>query len=308
MRRGAMGCGLAAWLVASVPVMAEQGRWVGRWMQEEPVADLVDAGPDESAVADEGIEPDEPAERDPGFAAVFAVAPEGFLIDPERLLSPGATRDRAEFLRGHAEESTIGLYVYVFGGSAVLPEDVGLDHDFAGGSVAVVLFFPGDPQRAGFFLGAPLARAISEIEQRRALQSSIMQAAEMADPEDQLDAFLEQMSIRLYWMEQMLDEAKPGVPTVPVVPVADAAAPPPTFEWPAHWRPWLITAAVLVVVVPVVGWVYRCRARYRLPVLDVEPRLGGGHAAGVGGVISFVSAEVPPAAQRDQTARDSPQV
>lgn len=303
MRRGVMGCGLAVWLVASAAAAsAEQGRWVGRWIQEEPVTDV------EDAEADEAAEPDEAAERDPGFAAVFAMAPEGFLIDPERLLSPGATQDRAEFLRGHAEESEIGLYVYVFGGSAVLPEDIGLERVFADRPVAVVLFFAGDPQRAGLFLGAPLARAISEIEQRRALQSSIMQAAEVAEPEDQLDAFLEQMSIRLYWMEQMLNEATPEAPTVPVVPVVDAATPPPTFEWPAHWRPWLITAAVLVMVAPVLGWVCRYRARYRLPVFDVEPRLGGEHSAGVGGVISFVSAEVPPAAQRDQTARDSPQV
>ena len=42
------------------------------------------------------------------------------------------------------------------------------------------------------------------------------------------------------------------------------------------------------------------RARYRFPEFDVEPRLGGNHAAGVGAVISFASAALPPASQRDQ--------
>jgi hypothetical protein len=46
-------------------------------------------------------------------------------------------------------------------------------------------------------------------------------------------------------------------------------------------------------------WLGR-RARYRFPEFDVEPRLGGAHAAGVGAVISFASAAVPPASQRDQ--------
>jgi hypothetical protein len=44
----------------------------------------------------------------------------------------------------------------------------------------------------------------------------------------------------------------------------------------------------------------KIRARYRFPEFDVEPRLGGAHAAGVGAVISFASAAVPPASQRDQ--------
>jgi hypothetical protein len=47
-------------------------------------------------------------------------------------------------------------------------------------------------------------------------------------------------------------------------------------------------------------WLRR-RARYRFPEFEVEPRLGGAHAAGVGAVISFASASLPPASQRDQT-------
>ena len=42
------------------------------------------------------------------------------------------------------------------------------------------------------------------------------------------------------------------------------------------------------------------RTRYQFPDFEVEPRLGGAHAAGVGAVISFASASVPPASQRDQ--------
>ena len=44
----------------------------------------------------------------------------------------------------------------------------------------------------------------------------------------------------------------------------------------------------------------RLSGRYRFPEFEVEPRLGGAHAAGVGAVISFASAAVPPASQRNQ--------
>jgi hypothetical protein len=56
----------------------------------------------------------------------------------------------------------------------------------------------------------------------------------------------------------------------------------------------------LLAMVCVFWRVRRARARYHFPVLEVEPRLGGNHAAGVGAVISFASAAVPPASQRDQ--------
>ena len=45
---------------------------------------------------------------------------------------------------------------------------------------------------------------------------------------------------------------------------------------------------------------WRSRLRFRFPEFEVEPRLGGGHAAGIGAVISFSSSAVPPARQRDQ--------
>jgi beta-galactosidase GanA len=47
------------------------------------------------------------------------------------------------------------------------------------------------------------------------------------------------------------------------------------------------------------SWIRR-RARYHFPDFEVEPRLEGAHAAGIGAVISFASAAIPPASQKDQ--------
>ena len=52
------------------------------------------------------------------------------------------------------------------------------------------------------------------------------------------------------------------------------------------------------------GWVGRLiarrRVRYLFPEVDTGPLLGAPHAAGVGAVISYSSAQVPPSQQRDQ--------
>ncbi len=127
------------------------------------------------------------------------------------------------------------------------------------------------------------------------------------DPARQIESFLVQMSIRIYWMERMTggDADEAGVTTAARAEEhgkADLAG----IEKAGHgWSEsgrwscrWVWPDAVLAGLSASTG--FQSRARYRFPDLEVEPRLGGAHAAGVGAVISFASATVPPASQRDQ--------
>jgi hypothetical protein len=117
------------------------------------------------------------------------------------------------------------------------------------------------------------------------------------------------MSIRIYWMERMA-----GLGTAAAEPmIAFAPRPEGPVKKPKMMdllQPWIEKAKPMVLPVAVVcasllaglamtGWLRR-RARYHFPEFEVEPRLGGAHAAGIGAVISFASAAVPPASQRDQ--------
>ena len=80
------------------------------------------------------------------------------------------------------------------------------------------------------------------------------------------------------------------------------------FEWAERLervrvvaREWAVEIGLVCgLLVVLVIWVIclRMRARHVLPDFSVEPRLGGEHGAGVGAVISFASASVPPALQR----------
>ncbi len=246
--------------------------------------------------------------------AYFEKKPDGFLIDPQRVLSPVVRRDRAAFLEYHAGDSSIDLHLYLLGGGQRVPEAAQCEElvarFFSVDKPSAVLFYPfGDPERAVLYLSPRLKEAVPDAENKRALQSSVMQAVEKSDPASQLEAFLVQMSIRLYWMERLMgkedvaeDEAAEPASVLrkeaeePEVGLSEKLEPVLAVA-----REWTLEAGVVFGVgVLLVGGLLglRLRARRVLPDFSVEPRLGGEHGAGVGAVISFASASVPPASQR----------
>jgi hypothetical protein len=245
------------------------------------------------------------------LSSYFAERPQSFLIDPQGLLDPSDSRDRLSFLNYHASDSSIDLFVYVIGGEQVIPSEVReeelIERFFSVGRPAVVVYYYlGAPQRSMIYLSPSLTDSISAAEQRRAMESSVMQAFEKTKPSEQFEKFLVQMSIRIYWMERMLagesavNETLPLSTTIATSKTKSSAK----FLWLQDLARRSAFPAAVVLAAFLTGFGFhhwlRFRARYRFPEFDVEPRLGGAHAAGVGAVISFVSAAVPPASQRDQ--------
>lgn len=247
------------------------------------------------------------------WSGYFHARPKSFLVDPQGLLSRVDYRDRLGFLNYHADDSTIDLFVYVLKGdqeiSGEVREEELVERFFKHGRPAAVLFYyMGKPQRAVLQLSPALTDVVPAAEQKRAMESAVMQASKDQDPARQIESFLVQMSIRIYWMERMLDGGElkamepPGVrgasgvqewkPTLmeKLQPVIDELE---RFTIPA------VAGVVVLAGLVMTAWAKR-RSRYRFPEFEVEPRLGGSHAAGVGAVISFASAAVPPASQRDQ--------
>ena len=244
----------------------------------------------------------------------FAARPKSFLVDPQGLLGPVEYRERLGFLNYHASDSSIDLFVYVFKAEQEIPgevhEEERVGRFFKDGRPAVVIdYFLGAPQRSVIHLSPVLTDKVPAAEPKRALQSSLMQAAKGVDPARQFEAFLVQMSIRIYWMEKMLGGDAVAVGEEPPLGSRAAAladSKPKIIEklqaLMESGKKFMVPAATclaLLVVLGLVVWLRR-RARCRFPEIEVEPRLGGSHAAGVGAVISFASAAVPPASQREQ--------
>ena len=245
--------------------------------------------------------------------AYFADRPATFLIDPQALLSPAEHRDRLNFLNYHASDSSIDLFVYLLGGNQEIPSEVRqeevAERFFSAGRPAVIVYYYlGAPQRSVVYLSPSLMGSVSAVEQHRALESSVMQALERTQPAEQIEKFLAQMSIRIYWMERMLagESTTAAHPTAMPVTAGEkrAAVKSAKLLWLQEQVSRFAVPAALVLGALLTMLVFnrwlRLRARYRFPEFEVEPRLGGDHAAGIGAVISFASAAVPPASQRDQ--------
>jgi hypothetical protein len=271
----------------------------------------------EAPTAEEIAAPENPEHGIPEkyWSLYFGARPKEFLVDPQGLLRTSEFKDRLDFLNYHAGDSTIDLFVYVFKGDQEIPGEVReeelVERFFATGRpAAIVYFFLGAPRRSVLYLSPTLTDTVPATEQHRALEDSVMQAVGKSDSSGQLEAFIVQMSIRIYLMERERGGAvaagaardkpakagdKKAALMAKLQPVLEKAR---RFVAPAAGL-----AGMLVMAVVLRLWMLR-RARYQFPERVVEPRLGGTHAAGIGAVISFASAATSLASQREQVPDD----
>lgn len=263
-------------------------------------------------IADPEIQPDQVPEE--FWDAYFAERPESLLVDPRNLLGSKEFEERLAFLNYHAGDSSIDLVTYVFKGDEDIPGEVReeelVERLFNEGRPAAVVYYHlGAPERSVLYLSASLTDAVPLAEQRRALESSVMQAMKEQEVARQFEAFLVEMSIRIYWMEGIFSGGIPaeqaGTAAVEPKPAKSGREKIPDVIRPVietssrHWQ-WIAAGiGVSFSTLLLIFWL-RWRARYVFPEIEVEPRLGGAHAAGVGAVISFANAALPPASQRDQ--------
>ena len=253
----------------------------------------------------------------------FGARPQTYLVDPQNLLQRRAARDRlGMILKDHANDSAIDLFIYVFNKGQAIPSEVRdeelIERFFSEGRPAMIAFYYlGAPQQSTLYLSPALTDGVPAAEQRRALQSAIMQASDKATPDDQLEAFAVQLAMRIYWMERLLggnttagDDAQQRGQTRPPKPAKKTS-----FWLTEKWAelrlfgqalalPGMAVAGALASALGIGVWL-RWRATYQFPVFAVEPRLGGNHAAGAGALICFSSVAPPPQSQREQVAEAS---
>ena len=246
-------------------------------------------------------------------AAYVDKRPENFLVDPQLLLGVGEREERLTFLNYHAGDSAIDLFVYLYRAGQKPPQEWHDDHwadkIFGDSRPAVVVFYHvGTPQESTMRVTRQLAEKVSLPERGRALEDAVMAALKKPDRASQLEAFLVQMSIRIYWMERAMGgEKKEAAAAQLASKVTEKKS---TAKGIEKFRPLLdlvapyvapgLSAMTTILLLWVLTVVRRRRAKYRFPEFEVEPRLGGPHAAGVGAVISFGRAAPSPAFQRKQ--------
>lgn len=242
--------------------------------------------------------------------AYFAQRPTGYLVDPQNLLPPLNSAWISSYLAEHAQNSTIDIYLYIFNTGQHIPGDVRdeetVERLYNSENPAIVIFYYlAEPQRANLYLSPLLTEHISAAEQSRGLKNTIVQAIDHSEPFAQLRTFIDQISIRAYWMERTLEKIPPANPATPQNPTAETPTPSPLLPWHSlsqnTRKGIIITAASLITLLTLLAglkW-HKSRKQIHFPPAKTEPRLGAANAAGVNAVISFTKHSPPPAKQRN---------
>ena len=252
------------------------------------------------------------------LAAYFQQAPGSFLIDPQRLLTMQERMDREGFLQYHAEDSGIDVRLYLFDALQRIPSPYSLsklvgERYASGPPTAVVCYFVGDPSRTMLAFGGEGADKIDAGNVRKILASSMVKSLEESEPAEQVEAFIVQLSIKLYWLEKSLREdgvtvngGQAGKEVAHVAGDTTGKGGKPAGVM-ARLRPHLTylligLGGLFLCVVSAFSAVYlwRRNRHYRFPVLELPCRLGADYGAGVGAVIGFSDVFGSPASQRDQ--------
>lgn len=232
-----------------------------------------------------------------------------YLSDPQELLSRQEFRDRQSFLDYHSEESKIPIFVYLFDAEQEIPDRFEIENIYNQifprmGPIALVFYHLSKPERSQLLLSGEIRAVVSGEEQKRALKAAVQEAYEKSDEAYQLDNFLVELSIRLYWIERELARDVTVASAAPSLGVAMQQLPTSKDD---RMRGLLTRAGLWCLImagVTGVGWVgflvMDRRIRHRFPEIDSGTLLGAPHAAGVGAVVSFSNAHLPPSKQRDE--------
>lgn len=247
------------------------------------------------------------------LAAYFGGRPAAYLVDPQGLLSAQEEKDRQGFLEYHAGDSEIDFYLYIFDKEQEIPPEGEITLTFkrlfsrGSGLTALVYYFLEAPEKSLLVTSPEVGAAVPDIARKAALVHAKLQAQTKSEPASQLESFSSALAIRLYWMEQELRKARgEGLPIearMAEPTVVDATDAPQ--EAVTEDEKVLLAFGTLSIGVLLFGlwlaWVRSQRRKsYLFPETEIRPLLAAPHAAGVGAVIHFANATLPPSVQKEQ--------
>ena len=271
----------------------------------EPIPEL----PDPEPLPDERVQLTQAV-----LGRYFERQPESYLIDAQRVLSQQESRDVNYALQQHRDVSPLTIYLYVFGENQKIPEAYWPEAVYAEnlaetGEPSVILYYHyGAPERSRYHIAGGMLDGVEGWKKQEVVQNSSMKARDKSAPLSQLEDFIGQVSMRLYWIEEELhqkqrqrkaqNEKRRGEESEQELSLMDhIEAKLPFLE--GLFPKVAIGGCVIILLGGV--WIMWVRRRvFVFPEVESSARLGGEKGAGFGGVLSFQDPLEPPSAQRDQ--------
>lgn len=246
----------------------------------------------------------------------FGKRPDGSLIDPQQLLSMQERMDMNYALKTHTDDSDVPMFVYLFDAEQRVTESYSqqnvYDSVFKENKEPVVLvyYFIGSPERSEFLLAGGASSKVPQWQVRELLWNAAHKAREKSDSFDQLDGFVAQLSMRLFWIEEILRDLVVVTPVSGPVDVAKKVDPRaeklvglldgPVRSHFVQFLTWSLPGVALIGLITF----YLFRRRLYFPENPSAARLGGEVGAMCGGVLSYKNRRQPPSEQRSQFGND----
>lgn len=236
------------------------------------------------------------------FMSRLAASPASIhLIDPSAALPAALHEDLTRFVESHARDARIKLYVLVLDAGEHLPVNANLA-DVAQGAMnqdhGCLLVYPlGDPGHARLFMSRSVCKVASPTELNELLQDARQDAFEAATRDEQLHRMLVRLSIRLFWLERLLDKAEETIAKALPVPAPLAVSATSSLPLPevvdngirvsdeGRSFPWQASGGALLALLA--GFVLWRWQNYRLRHFEwvlpapapIQPRFGAPHCA-----------------------------
>jgi len=265
---------------------------------EKPGIDLIPLPDDRSEISRRLLE------------VYFDEDPKDGLNDPQGLLSMQERMDIQYAIDTHEEVSPVPIYLFVFDEFQMVPEGYGpeemFEKHFDGSEVPrmIVYYYMGAPERTGFYLGGGASEEVPEWQMRELLSNAAYAAREKSDVFAQLDDFMGQLSMRLFWIEQLMDRVNAGAEVMGAEAVRQEKGEGVVGGVVRNLiLPKLLALGGTLVAFGLLLWGYvwfKGRKRYAFPEVGDIGRLGGERGASFGGVLSFRNSSEPPSDQRRQ--------
>ena len=246
----------------------------------------------------------------------FSERPETGLVDPQQLLSMQERADLRHALEQHGQESDVPIFVYLFDTEQKLSEEYSPREVYNSlfmenkEPIVMVYYFVGAPHRAKFLLAGGAGDAVPAWQVRELLWNAAHKAKEKSAAFDQLDDFVGQLSMRLFWVEEIIRELTDVVPDLkPKVAEkkTDARAEKVLGFWEdtaKGYMPKVLVTVFAVGMTLLIIWFLIRRRRYIFPDSASSSRLGGVVGGSFGGILSYRDQYIPPSDQKSRFEKD----
>lgn len=234
--------------------------------------------------------------------------------DPQSLLSNEERLDFQHSLEQYSDTSSISIYLYIFDREQQVADGNNIESTFnkfynSEPVVAVIYYYMGQPERAQIKLGGIDTHNLSSFKIRELSKGVRMSAKRYGSNVDQLEEFLRELSLQLFWIEKAIIEGK-DLPPIEQQKLAETIQPKPSkgrfdaiIEVIKPKLKTIFLSVSLILLTSLFLFIFITKKKMYFPRVNIPKRLSLPNGTHCSASMSFEDPESPPSIQLKETER-----